>query len=70
MFNRLSTLFRQREIMTIAETGNGEEMHVSVEEPSVTITQYSDADSDVIGIEEGQLLRNQRTKYRLRSWRL
>lgn len=38
--------------MAIAETANGEKMHVSVEEPSVTMTQYSEAASDVIGIEE------------------
>ena len=52
VFNRLSTLFRRQEIMAIAETANGEKMHVSVEEPSVTMTQYSDADSDVTSIEE------------------
>lgn len=38
VFNRLSTLFRRREIMAIAETTNGKKMHVSVEESSVTIT--------------------------------
>ena len=52
VFNRLSTLFRRQEIMAIAETANGEEMHVSVEDPSVTMTQYSEIDSDVTGIEE------------------
>lgn len=52
-FNRLQSLFRRREIMAIAETANGEKMHVSVEEPSVTMTQYYGADSDVNGIEEG-----------------
>ena len=51
VFNRLSTLFRRQEIMAIAETANGEEMHVSVEDPSVTMTQYSEIDSDVTGIE-------------------
>ena len=53
VFNRLQSLFRRREVMAIAETANGEKMHVSVEKPSATMTQYSDADSDVIGIEEG-----------------
>ncbi len=38
VFNRLQSLFRQREIMAIAETANGKKMHVSVEEPSVTMT--------------------------------
>ena len=52
VFNRLSTLFRRQEIMAIAETANGEEIHVSVEDPSVTMTQYSEIDSDVTGIEE------------------
>lgn len=52
VFNRLSTLFRRQEIMAIAETANGEEMHVSVEDPSVTMTQYSEIDSDVTGMEE------------------
>lgn len=52
VFNRLQSLFRRREIMAIAETANGEKMHVSVEEPSVTMTQYYGADSDVNGIEE------------------
>lgn len=52
VFNRLSTLFRRQESMAIAETANGEEMHVSVEDPSVTMTQYSEIDSDVTGIEE------------------
>lgn len=52
VFNRLSTLFRRQEIMAIAETANGEEMHVSVEDPSVTMTQYSEIDTDVTGIEE------------------
>lgn len=52
VFNRLQSLFRRREVMAIAETANGEKMHVSVEEPSVTMTQYSEAASDVIGIEE------------------
>lgn len=52
VFNRLSTLFRRQEIMAIAETANGEEMHVSVEDPSVTMTQYSEIDSDVTVIEE------------------
>ena len=51
VFKRLQSLFRRREVMTIAETANGEKMHVSVEEPSVTMTQYSGADSDVTGIE-------------------
>ena len=35
VFNRLSTLFRRREVMAIAETANGEKMHVSVEEWSL-----------------------------------
>lgn len=52
VFNRLQSLFRRREVMAIAETANGEKMHVSVEEASVTMTQYSEADSDVTGIEE------------------
>lgn len=52
VFNRLSTLFRRRKIMAIAETANGEKIHVSVEESSVTITQYSETNSDVIGSEE------------------
>lgn len=51
VFNRLQSLFRRREVMAIAETANGEKMHVSVEEPSVTMTQYSEADSDAAGIE-------------------
>lgn len=71
VFNRLQSLFRRREVMAIAETANGEKMHVSVEEPSVTMTQYSGGDSDVTGIEETmRLLRNQWTKHRLRSWKL
>ena len=53
VFKRLQSLFRRHEVMAIAETANGEKMHVSVEEPSVTMTQYSEADSDVTGIEEG-----------------
>ncbi len=52
VFNRLSTFFRRQEIMAIAETANGEEMHVSVEDPSITMTQYSEIDSDVTDIEE------------------
>ena len=52
VFNRLSTLFRRQEIMVIAETANGEKMHVSVEEPSVTMTQYFETNSEVSDIEE------------------
>ena len=52
VFNRLSTLFRRREVMAIAETANGEKMHVSVEEPSVTMTQYFETNSEVSDIEE------------------
>lgn len=51
VFNRLQSLFRRREVMAIAETANGEKMHVSVEEPSVTMTKYSGAESDVTDIE-------------------
>lgn len=52
VFKRLQSLFRRREVMSIAETANGEKMHVSVEEPSVTMTQYYGAVSDVNGIVE------------------
>lgn len=52
VFNRFQSLFRRRKVMAIAETTNGKKMHVSVEESSIAITQYSEADSDVTGIEE------------------
>lgn len=43
--------FRRQEIMAIAETANGEQMRVSVEDPSATAMQYSDTQSDVACIE-------------------
>ncbi len=55
VFNRLQSLFRRREVMAIAETANGEKMHVSVEDSSVTMTQYSEVDSDVSCIEESNV---------------
>lgn len=55
VFNRLSTPFRRRKIVAITETANGEKMHVSVEDPSVTMAQYSEIDSDVSDIEESNV---------------
>lgn len=56
VFNRIQSLFRRREVMTIAETNTGEQIDISTpEDPSAMPMQFSESVSDDVCIEEAEI---------------